>query len=243
MTDYGMIFTIGFLSSFGHCIGMCGGFVTAYTMKLNADKDDNRGGVLQKISPHIFYNTGRILTYIFLGALFGLLGETLHLIAGMRHYQGILQAVAGLFMILIALDMGGWIPATWTSNFPGYRQFKIIVGGLFSRVHKGNIIGLGVAMGFLPCGLVYAAGAKAASTGSIVSGMLTMLFFGLGTFPALFAVGLSANAISANFRSKIFKFATVLVILFGIFTTYKGIHNFAGNHAAAQTNTTTGHVH
>jgi len=42
MTDYGMIFTIGFLSSFGHCIGMCGGFVTAYTMKLNADENGNR---------------------------------------------------------------------------------------------------------------------------------------------------------------------------------------------------------
>jgi len=243
MTDYGMIFTIGFLSSFGHCIGMCGGFVTAYTMKLNADTGSDRGGFFKKISPHLFYNTGRIATYIFLGALFGLVGETLHLIAGMSHYQGILQAVAGVFMILIALDMGGWIPATWTSNFPGYRHFKKIVGGLFSRVHKGNILGLGLAMGFLPCGLVYAAGAKAASTGSVVGGMLTMLFFGLGTFPALLAVGLSANAISANFRGKIFKFATVLVILFGIITTYKGIHNFSINHAAAQTNTTVEHVH
>ena len=201
------------------------------------------GADFSKKSARIYYNTGRIATYIFLGALFGLVGETLHLIAGMRNYQGMLQATAGLLMILIALDMGGWIPTTWTGRFPGYRSFKKIVSGLFSRVHKGNILGLGFAMGFLPCGLVYAAGAKAASTGSIVGGMLTMFFFGLGTFPALLVVGLSANAISANFRSKIFKFATVLVILFGMMTTYKGIHNFTSNHAAAQTNPAVEHVH
>ena len=52
MIDYAAIFVIGFLSSFGHCIGMCGGFVTAYSMRLNQEQQQNRWYV---ISPHILY--------------------------------------------------------------------------------------------------------------------------------------------------------------------------------------------
>lgn len=224
MTEYWIIFTIGFFSSFGHCIGMCGGFVTAYTIQLQTGESYSTS-LFHRLTPHFLYNTGRVFTYSLLGGLFGLVGETLNVIGGLHAYQGVLQAVAGVLMILIGLDMGGWVPSKYSSSFPGYDLFKRLIGRSLRQVHNGKMLGLGFVMGFIPCGLVYAAGAKAAASGGILSGMATMLFFGLGTFPALIAVGLSATAVSANFRSKVFKFATVLVIVLGIVTTYKGFNN------------------
>ncbi len=227
MADSGLIFLIGLFSSFGHCVGMCGGFVTAYTLKINAASPAVEPGFFARIRPHLLYNLGRVLTYMFLGALFGFIGETMHLVAEMRPYQGLLQAVAGIVMMIIGLDMGGWLPAALRRGFPEYGAFKTLTSGLFRRVRKNNPLGLGLAMGFIPCGLVYAAGAKAAAAGGVLPGMLTMLFFGLGTFPALLAVGMSAGAVSANVRSKVFAFATVLVIAFGLLTAYRGIHHFS----------------
>lgn len=232
MIDYGAIFLIGFLSSFGHCIGMCGGFVTAYSLKLTADAPAAPRGWTAMIAPHFLYNIGRITTYVFLGFLFGITGEALRVAVDIRQFQAGLQIVAGILMVFIALDMGGWLPPILTERFPGYAQFKRLSGKLFRRVNRRNIFGLGLVLGFIPCGLVYAAGAKAAAAGGIPQAMLTMLAFGLGTLPALLMVGLGANAISARFRQRVFRFATVLVIALGVLTAYKGALKFQMNPAA-----------
>ena len=42
--------------------------------------------------------------------------------------------------------------------------------------------------GFLPCPLVYAFAAQAAGSGGALPGLLVMLAFGLGTFPAMLLV-------------------------------------------------------
>lgn len=201
---------------------MCGGFVTAYTLKINQNTPNQSPSILERFTPHLLYNIGRVFTYTVLGAVFGLIGETLGVIAKLHQFQAILQVVAGALMFLIALEMANWLPSGFSGKFPGYPQFKKLAGILFKRVNKRNILGLGAVLGLIPCGLVYAAGAKAASTGNITAGMLTMLFFGLGTFPALFAVGLGANAVSVNFRSRVFKIATILVLILGVITIYRG---------------------
>lgn len=229
MTAYFTIFTIGLLSSFGHCLGMCGGFVMAYSMQLK------RGSTF--VAPHVLYNVGRVVTYMLLGVLFGLVGETLRVVIGIRQYQGILQFIAGIFMVLIALEMGGWLPGRFSNALPGYRFFKKGIGYLLQRVNRRNVLLLGFFNGFIPCGLVYAAGAKAASTGSIPESVLTMLFFGLGTFPAMMALGLSANTVSIKFRQSVFRAATLLVIFFGIFTAYRGIQTLANPVVATATGT------
>ena len=50
-------------------------------------------------------------------------------------------------------------------------------------------VAFGVFNGFLPCPLVYAFAAQAASTAAPLSGLLVMLSFGLGTFPAMLMMG------------------------------------------------------
>jgi hypothetical protein len=224
MSEYGVIFLIGFFSSLGHCIGMCGGFVTAYSLQWQKDRP-LAATIVKKLHPHALYNSGRLLTYILLGAAFGMIGETLQIIGDIAPYQGGLQAFAGIVMILIGIDMSGILPSNRSLTLPVYNWFKKQLGGSFHKAREGKLFSLGFVMGFIPCGLVYAAGAKAAATGSVLEGMLTMAAFGLGTVPALFAVGLSASVVGIKTRTRLFQLATLLVIILGMVTVYRGYHN------------------
>lgn len=218
--DYPAVFLIGFLGSFGHCIGMCGGFVMAYSIKINQNQPASKAFF---ISPHLLYNIGRVITYTFLGLLFGLVGETLGVRLGLISFQGTLQIIAGLLMIWMGLDFGGWIPPLSASYFPGYTRFKQLIGSFLRKVNRKNVLGLGLILGFIPCGLVYAAGAKAAAAESALGGMLTMLVFGIGTIPGMLMMGIGANFVTVKFRQRLFRLATILVILLGAFTIYKGV--------------------
>lgn len=196
----------------------------AYSLKVAEKK--SVGGRLQFILPHLMYNCGRVLTYTFLGFWFGMLGGSFkHLI---HDYQSVLLIFAGLFMVLMGLDLLGLFNISIPKNYPGFGSYKQLVGSLLNRTNAKNIFLYGLILGFIPCGLVYVAGFKAVAVGTIYGGMATMLFFGLGTIPALFILGISANLITVRFRKKVFRIAAVFVLLFGIFTITKGVMNLAG---------------
>ncbi len=76
---YSMAFVTGFLGS-GHCLGMCGGIVTALSLS----------GPGRKSGPifHLLYNSGRIITYGLIGLLVGWLGS---LMAYTTALEGITQ--------------------------------------------------------------------------------------------------------------------------------------------------------
>lgn len=71
------IFLIGFLGGFSHCIGMCGGFVMTYTIKIQESDVIAAPSRWQTLYPHLLYNSGRVLTYVILGEIFGFLGTPL----------------------------------------------------------------------------------------------------------------------------------------------------------------------
>ena len=111
MTYYLVVFAAGFAGSF-HCIGMCGGFACA----LGRDPR-GRGATMLR---HLLYNSGRLTTYCFLGALAGALGQvmctrqgtTVLLLGGsLDAAERILAIVAGLLMIAMALQFFGLLQA------------------------------------------------------------------------------------------------------------------------------------
>jgi sulfite exporter TauE/SafE len=221
--DYVALFLIGLLGGFSHCVGMCSGFVMTYTLKIKENERVVNPSKWRSLSPHLLYNSGRLLTYLILGEIFGLLGTTLGVLFALRDFQGVLQLVAGIVMLFMGLDLAGLIPSLSPNTFPGVNRFKNLIRALFNRVSHRNIFGLGVVLGFIPCGLVYAAGAKAAATQSILGGMLTMLFFGLGTFPAMVLIGMTTHFFTQKLRSKLYKMAAFLVIILAVITILRGI--------------------
>jgi hypothetical protein len=212
------IISIAFLGSFGHCIGMCGGIVMAYsTIKIQPESSK-----VSKSIAHLLYSFGRVFTYTILGALFGALGGVV-LFSNIAN--GILLIVAGFAMILAGLSLMGkikfltLIEHSFSSSSIYKKSFKSVLNS------KSNVsfFLLGMLNGLLPCGFVYFFAITAASTASPLYGALVMLIFGLSTIPAMFGVGFLASLASAtSFRNMMMSLSSVAVLLYGAFTIYNG---------------------
>ena len=71
---------------------------------------------------------------------------------------------------------------------------------------------MGLVLGGLPCGLSYAAFAKALATGDVSAGLATTLAFGLGTLPGLLAIGAGAAVLMRRFRRQADMLAGLIMI-------------------------------
>lgn len=219
--DLIIILTTAFLGSVGHCIGMCGGIVVAYS----STKIDQKSSYLQQTSSHLAYNFGRVTTYAVLGALFGFIGQV---VAFTPTTKGILFLLTGILMVLAGLSLLGNIKflnsAEWSiSKYPWYQKsFKKLIS---SRSY-GSFYLLGLLNGLIPCGLVYSFAIFAASTADPFAGALVMATFGLATIPALFFLGFITKFLQkGSLRGTMMKLAALLVIFYGGITLYKG-YNF-----------------
>lgn len=212
------IISIAFLGSFGHCIGMCGGIVMAYsTIKI-----EPQSSKVSKTVAHLLYNFGRVLTYTLLGAMFGALGGVA-LFSNLAN--GLLLIFAGVVMILAGLSLMGKIKFLTLiehsfSTSPLYK--KTFQRVLHSKSNSSFFL-LGMLNGLLPCGFVYFFAITAASTADPLYGALVMAIFGLSTIPAMFGVGfLTSLASATSFRNMMMSLSSVAVILYGAFTIYNG---------------------
>ena len=219
--DLIIILTTAFLGSVGHCIGMCGGIVVAYT----SSKVDPQSSYITQTASHLAYNFGRVTTYVILGAIFGAIGQV---IAFTPTTKGVLFILTGILMILAGLSLVGNIKflnsAEWSvSKYAWYQNsFKKLI----SSKSYGSFYLLGMLNGIIPCGLVYSFAIFAASTASPWGGALVMATFGLATIPALFFLGFITKFLQkGNLRGVMMKLAALLVIVYGVFTLYKG-YNF-----------------
>ena len=224
MTYYLVVFAAGFAGSF-HCVGMCGGFACA----LGRDPRGRGASVLR----HLLYNSGRLTTYCFLGALAGALGQvvctqqglTVMLLSGsVDAAKRVLAVVAGLLMIAMALQFFGLLQAfhRLAVGFGG-STFAMSLRSLLATRSRAAPVAFGVFNGFLPCPLVYAFAAEAASTGRALPGLLTMAAFGLGTFPALLLVGGIGRLLAPAWRQRGVWLAGTCILLLGVITLGRGI--------------------
>jgi len=216
--DLIIILTTAFLGSIGHCIGMCGGIVVAYT----SSKIDQKSSYLQQTASHLAYNFGRVTTYSILGAIFGYVGSVL---AFTPTTKGLLFAFTGLLMILSGLSLLGNIKllnsAEWSvSKYAWYQKsFRVLIS---SKSYHSFYL-LGMLNGIIPCGLVYSFAIFASSTATPLGGALVMATFGLATIPALFFLGFITKFLQkGNIRGIMMKLASLLVIVYGVFTLTKG---------------------
>jgi hypothetical protein len=233
MTPYVLVFLAGLAGSL-HCAGMCGGFACA----LGSDPR-GRGATLRR---HLLYNTGRLTTYVFLGALVGLLGAAL--VGGSGGGEPLLLAqrglafVAGLLMVFIGLQFlgwaGGWFRRTHGTGVGlGGQAAARALRGLLRAPGAGTPLAFGVFNGFLPCPLVYAFLAHTAAVclsdpgRAVATGALTMAAFGLGTFPALLLAAwlgrtLRPLALRPQWRRRSVQLAGAFILLLGVVTILRG---------------------
>ena len=216
------IISIAFLGSFGHCIGMCGGIVLAYS----SIKIEPSASKVSQTKAHLLYSFGRVTTYTFLGALFGTLGGV---VTFNNTANGILFIITGLIMVLAGLSLMGKIKflTLIEHSFSSTSIYKKAFQKILNSKSNSSFFILGMLNGLLPCGFVYFFAITAASTASPFYGALVMFIFGISTIPAMFSLGFIASLSSAtSFRNMMMSLSSLAVILYGLFTIYNGFGHF-----------------
>lgn len=215
MSELPLIALGGLLGS-SHCLGMCGPF--AITIGLGTRSWSS--GLARQLA----YSFGRLFTYSCAGAVVGYGGLR---IAGRGSSFGYLQAafcvLAGILLIVQGLMSLNLLPRFAAHKSPNLacgalRNF----GGLLRSRRLSHVFLAGLFTGFLPCGLVYAYLALAASTADLLHGWATMAVFGAGTIPAMVLAGAGGQLLSLAARRRLFQVAAFCVILTGVLTIDRG---------------------
>ncbi len=222
-STYPLLFASGLAGGVGHCVAMCGPLVAAFSF--------NRAGG-GGIRPHLAYHLGRVTTYSVLGGAAGLTGSFLDVAAAVAPCQRAVLIATGALVALAGLVIGGWLPAPGAAarfGRPGFfpKACRLVAGDGSAAAR----FPLGLALGFLPCGLVYAALLAAAREGmeagnhggGFLRGFLVMALFGAGTVPALLVVEKAAGALSARARAGLSRLSAALVAAAGVMLAVRGI--------------------
>ena len=218
-------FILGLLGA-PHCAGMCGGIVAALSMNTPRPIDRSQQGLLTVFT----YNIGRLSSYTVAGMLAGGLSAFASNLIFLHQAQLFIRAIAILFMCLLGLYISGWWPvltrlervgsSIWKYIEPLARRFIPI-----TTLSSAYVVGL--VWGWLPCGLVYTGLIYSASAGSALQGGLLMLFFGLGTLPAMFLMGATGQQLQV-YLQKIWlrQLAGLAVLVMALIMTYDLLMQF-----------------
>ncbi len=224
MLEFLLIASLGFLGSFGHCVGMCGPIAIAFSLSENQAEGER----WQRFRFNLLLNLGRIISYTLVGAGIGAIGSLV--VAG-----GQLAGVGSPLRQSVTIVMGVlliWLGLTqiYPQGFPKLPLLHLFVERQWhdrlSRRMMAMAMGrqwwtpvmLGLIWGWIPCGFLYTAQIKAAETSSFWQGGLTLLAFGLGTVPVMVGVGSLGSLLNPDRRRQLFRLGGWVTLLIGILT-------------------------
>ena len=229
MLDLLLVAALGFVGSFGHCVGMCGPLTVAFSLSGNEKnpKNDSRSWQ-QHLYFHTLLNIGRILSYAIAGAAIGAIGSVLvasgqfaGIESDLRRWLAILTGILLVWMGIVQIKPEGLpsIPLFNPMAMVGLHQrLNIAMSKLSLHSHPLTPALIGMTWGLIPCGFLYTAQIKSAETGDMTQGALTMLAFGIGTLPSMLGIGVFAGLLSRDRRSQLFQMGGWITLTIGILT-------------------------
>jgi sulfite exporter TauE/SafE len=226
MLDLLLIMALGFLGSFGHCLGMCGPLTAAFA--LSQQKSGHASTWQQQLWFHGLLNLGRVGSYALVGAGIGALGSVLVAGGQLAGIGSALRQGLTIFTGLLLIWMGlvqinpQQVPQLPFLHplLPGKLHHHLSAAMMRYSLHLQwwTPAVLGMLWGLIPCGFLYTAQVKAAETGDLWNGAGTMLAFGVGTLPAMLGIGVSTSLLSADSRSQLFRMGGWITLAIGILT-------------------------
>ena len=185
-------FLAGLTGGFTHCVSMCGPFVacqaTCRTSLCSSKKS------LMKIMGFP-YHIGRATTYGALGFISAYIAKQIAYSPYWPWISAAMLVIAGTMFLV--------------SSLPGCKHSLLNLFGKLTYMR-------GVLLGFMPCGLLYAALMMAATTASPLSGMFAMWLFVLGTIPALLLTNLGVRVITNKWQENMQKLGRVVMAFNGV---------------------------
>lgn len=212
---YGLLFVMGLLTSV-HCVAMCGGINLSQCIPQEHTEQGQKGAAAT-ILPAALYNLGRVISYTVIGFLLGLVGS---LIGGGSEIglsvvlQGILKLAAGVFMVIMGVNMLGLFP--WMRALT-IRPPKALAAKIGMRKWKtGRPLVVGLLNGLMPCGPLQSMQIVALASANPFAGALSMLLFSLGTVPLMLGLGSIVSILGKKFARVVTNVGAVLVVVLGL---------------------------
>lgn len=171
---FAAFFLAGLTGGLTHCISMCGPIVVseALTTCRSGCVTGCNKITAARYYPMFSYHLGRAVTYGGLGFVAAFLSKQIAAIPAWPWISAVMLGCAGLMFVI--------------SGIPGCKHKLFQPSG---KIHFMR----GILLGFMPCGLLYAALMMAATLANPFSGMLAMWLFVLGTVPVLLLARIGAE--------------------------------------------------
>jgi sulfite exporter TauE/SafE len=212
----------GLVGSVTHCVGMCGPFVISQVTSRMEQLPLEKMRELRRLTGAALlpYQFGRLTTYGLLGILAGFFADSIAALTRIWWIGPVLLLLAGVFFLIFGImglwpHFGGLLPVSGETRWWN-RLFGDWLRPLFAAPFGLRGYGLGIMLGFIPCGLVYGALVLAAATGAAVNGGAVMVVFGLGTVPMLFVTGFVGQYAAHRFRGLMGPVGRGLMIVNGL---------------------------
>jgi sulfite exporter TauE/SafE len=215
------------LAGSGHCLAMCGGVAGALAVRAHGAD----AGLGSRVSLALVYNIARIVSYAVAGALAGSLGRALVAAVDVAALSLALRVLAGAVMVAAAGRLlFGWRlldPLEAAGSGLWRRVMPWASGRTRSRNSLTGAMALGLAWGWLPCGLTYSMLLLAATTANATMGALVMAAFGLGTMPAMVTatVAFDRAARALSRKATLRTAAGALLLVFGAWTAGNAVYH------------------
>ncbi|ODT52746.1 MAG: hypothetical protein ABS68_07605 [Niastella sp. SCN 39-18] len=206
-------FVLGFFSSM-HCVGMCGPLAMALPV--------HHLSHLKRFTVLLLYQFGRIVTYASLGLLFGFAGRHIY-IAGFQQWFSIGIGILIFVLLILYYFYKKNVQPPFMLTF--YKKIQgVIIALLQSKKNLFSYLLIGMANGMLPCGMVYVAIAAALTSTAIDQSVWFMMMFGLGTLPAMMAIGYFGTSLSFNVRAAMRKAVPYGIALMAMVLILRGMN-------------------
>ena len=214
-----MALLVGLTAGFSTCMALIGGLVISVASKYAENHPTETA--LQKFRPHLFFNAGRIVSFIAFGAIIGAIGSAFALKGSLL---GFLTIAVGVVMLILGLQL--------TEIFPRITRGLTLPSGLAKRLgintrkereysHKNAFL-MGAATFFLPCGFTQAMQLLAVSTGNPLQAAVIMGAFAIGTTPGLLTLGGLTSVVKGAFAQRFFRIVGVIVVAMALINFTNG---------------------
>jgi len=210
---------LGVVASLSTCLILLGGIVLSFGSMYKV-REDAKHPFISRSLPHIYFHVGRIVGFGVLGGILGLVGSKINYSLS---FTGFITIVVAVVMLYLGLQIIGFVPSITKLGFHLPKKLSKKINSLQGKNHPLTPMIIGVLTFLLPCGFTQSMQLVAVASGSFFGGALIMSAFAVGTFPALFSLGIGSSYARKNKFGFVNKFIGVVVVFFALYSFNSGL--------------------